>query len=59
MVPKKNAFNQSETASDVFHARLPWQGIQCNSIKFSLFPAHINISYNNDNMYIMCRKRGG
>ena len=29
-----------------------------NSIQFSLFPAHINISYNNDNVHIMCRKRG-
>ena len=29
------------------------------NVKFSLFPAHINISYNNDNVYIMCRKRGG
>ena len=38
MVPKENGFNQSETASqevpadarasrDVFHARLPWQGM--------------------------------
>ena len=26
------------------------------SIQFSLFPAHINISYNNDNIHIMCRK---
>ncbi len=32
---------------------------QFNSIQFHLFPAHINISYSNDNMYIMCRKRGG
>ena len=30
-----------------------------NSIQFSLFPAHINISYNNNNVYILCRKRGG
>ena len=30
-----------------------------NSIQFSLFPAHINISYNIDNVHIMCRKRGG
>ena len=28
-------------------------------IQFSLFPAHINISYSNNNMYILCRKRGG
>ena len=28
------------------------------SIQFSLFPAHINISYSN-NVYILCRKRGG
>ena len=32
MVPKENGFNQSETADarasrDVFHARLPWQGM--------------------------------
>ena len=33
--------------------------IQFNSIQFSLFPAHINISYNIDNVHIMCRKRGG
>ena len=33
--------------------------IQFNSIQFHLFPAHINISYSNDNMYNMCRKRGG
>ena len=26
---------------------------------FSLFPAHINISYSNNNVYILCRKRGG
>ena len=25
---------------------------------FSLFPAHINISYSNNNVYILCRKRG-
>ncbi len=30
-----------------------------NSIQFILFPAHINISYNIDNVHIMCRKRGG
>ena len=30
-----------------------------SSIEFNLFPAHINISYSNVNMYIMCRKRGG
>ena len=30
-----------------------------NSIQFNLFPAHINISYNIDNVHIMCRKRGG
>ena len=29
-----------------------------NSIKFSLFPAHINVSYNNHNVRIMCMKRG-
>ena len=29
------------------------------SIQFSLFPAHINMSYNSDNVHIMCRKRGG
>ena len=31
------------------------------SIKFSLFPAHLNISHNknNENVHIMCRKRGG
>ena len=29
------------------------------SIQFSLFPAHINMSYNNDYVHIMCRKRGG
>ena len=29
-----------------------------NSIQFSLFPAHINISYSNNNVYILCRKRG-
>ena len=29
------------------------------SIQLSLFPAHINISYNNNNVYILCRKRGG
>ena len=29
------------------------------SIQFSLFPAHINISYSNNNVYILCRKRGG
>ena len=28
-------------------------------VQFNLFPAHINISYSNDNMYIICRKRGG
>ena len=28
-------------------------------IQFNLFPAHINISYNIDNVHIMCRKRGG
>ena len=33
--------------------------IQFNSIQFNLFPAHINISYNIDNVHIMCRKRGG
>ena len=33
--------------------------IQFNSIQFSLFPAHINISYNIDNVHILCRKRGG
>ena len=33
--------------------------IQFNSIQFSLFPAHINISYSNNNVYILCRKRGG
>ena len=27
-------------------------------IQFDLFPAHINISYNKDNVY-MCRKRDG
>ena len=32
---------------------------QFNSIQFSLFPAHINISYSNNNVYILCRKRGG
>ena len=32
--------------------------IQFNSIQFSLFPAHINISYSNNNVYILCRKRG-
>ena len=30
-----------------------------HSIQFSLFPAHINISYSNNNVYILCRKRGG
>ena len=31
-----------------------------NSIQFNLFPAQINISYNNDNnVPSMCRKRGG
>ena len=30
-----------------------------DSIQFNLFPAHINISYNIDNVHIMCRKRGG
>ena len=30
-----------------------------NSIQFSLFPAHVNISYNNDNVHIMCMKSGG
>ena len=34
-------------------------GIILNSIQFSLFPAHINISYNNNNVYILCRKGGG
>ena len=29
------------------------------SIRFSLLPAHINISYNNDNVNIMRRKTGG
>ena len=29
-----------------------------DSIQFSLFPAHINISYNNNNVCILCRKRG-
>ena len=24
-----------------------------------LIPAHMNISYNNDNVHIMCKKRGG
>ena len=33
--------------------------IYFNSIQFNLFPAHINISYNIDNVHIMCRKRGG
>ena len=33
--------------------------IDLNSIQFNLFPAHINISYNIDNVHIMCRKRGG
>ena len=34
---------------------------KCNmfQFQFSLFPAHNNISYYNDNVYIMCRKRGG
>ena len=27
--------------------------------QFSLFPAHINMSYNNNNVFILCRKRGG
>ena len=31
----------------------------CMSIEFSLFLAHINMSYNNDNVHIMCKKRGG
>ena len=26
---------------------------------FSVFPAHVNISYNTDNVHFMCRKRGG
>ena len=34
-------------------------GIRSNSIQLSLFPAHINITYNIDNVHIMCRKRGG
>ena len=29
------------------------------NVQFNLFPAHINISYSNDNMYIMYRKRNG
>ena len=41
------------TVSSIFN------DIQFNSIQFSLFSAHINISYNIDNVHIMCRKRGG
>ena len=29
-----------------------------HNIQFNLFPAHIEISYNNDNVHIMCMKRG-
>ena len=29
------------------------------SFQFSLFPAHINISYNNDYVHITCRKMDG
>ena len=36
----------------------PLNSIQFNSIQFSLFPTHVNILYNNDNVHIMCRKRG-
>ena len=30
--------------------------VQFNSIQFSLFPAHINISYNNNNVHIVQEK---
>ena len=34
------------------------RNIQFNSIQFSLFPAHINISYNMDNVHIMLQEKG-
>ena len=35
-----------------------FQTVIFDSIQFSLFPAHVNISYNIDNVHITCRKRG-
>ena len=49
---------QFQTRSDTDDGR-GGVGYLLNSIQFSLFPAHINISYNIDNVHIMCRKRGG
>ena len=46
--------------TNIIKRKLPFQNISViNSIQFSLFPAHINVSYNNDNVHITCRKRGG
>ena len=44
-----------------FSLMLPsvFYGKKMYSIQFSLFPAHINMSHNNDNVHIMCRKSGG
>ena len=58
--------NAPNIQADTFSAKaLPMNSwvalcVECStSIQFSLFPAHINISYSNNNVYILCRKRGG
>ena len=43
----------------VFFDSSHWSIGYLYSIQFSLFPAHNNISYNNNNVYILCRKGGG
>ena len=43
---------------DDWFARGSENNLQNNSIQFSLFPAHIIISYSNNNVYILGRKGG-
>ena len=45
--------------SSVQFSSVQFSSVQFSSVQFSLFPAQINISYNNGNVHIMCRKTGG
>ena len=58
-VSTEQGYGQFITINAMWMVLLDFFGILRVQFQFSLFPAHINISYNNNNVYILCRKRGG
>ena len=65
MVPKENGFIQSEKASgssacivDVFHARLPWQGMVIEVIQRQHFCHHGDIICHAKSGYVTTKLHG-